>query len=442
MEQPTFIRLENTLADALYYKGSPIYKQLYFGGVQLLTNSDNPYVQRTYVKGGIDIPTWEIKVKDLCGNTVGDVTTLFEILNTFIDANGYSQLYWRLQPNTEDYGYQLVYLEIHTAADTFAYSSPFYWTEHESDRTVRVDYRMNDTDIMLSTQLQMFFKQDGDEHTLSNYTSVSTGKLINVTSQLMEFEYWQTAPIRIDLFRLIKKIFLNKERYFDYKFTSLKEAFDTPELTADENYAEQEILLAIDYDRIYDPEAESPTPPPPPVYEIVLESVNWIPIVEQVSYYFTLVGGFNANFLVLEVSEDNINFDLYNSTVSPAISPKTNLVPDAGFNDYWYRISYPVLGLVSNTVQLSERGLNIVSANRISSTEFDIEWQPENYVPEPDNELSFEFSSDSVKWARGLYDAGNVSPKRIATYVMTPEAKFFRIYDEENNIMSNTFELI
>lgn len=442
MKQPTFIRIEDTYEKALTYKGSPQMEQdiLSFFGVQLLPNQQAPYIQRTYCTAGVEIESYIVRVKDFCGNTIADITNSFAIVRTFNDPDtGLPQIEWQLGFIPIDAGYRLIYLEIEVGLDTYYYTSPFVISDAHGDFTSRIDYRNNNSETMLSTQLIFYFKQEDDEMEVEIYTTVNTGRIRNNFVRNTPIEIWNTGVIDIRLFRLIKNIFLNQYVYVDFQRTMLKEAFETPKLQAAENFAEQEIILARNEDDIYNPDLV-PIPPLPPVYEIILNSVIWSGFGTQLaSYDFELIGGFNANFLILEVSEDNINFDLYNETVSPAISPKDNFVPDAALYDYWYRISYPPLGLVSNTVQLTPRGLQIIGANRISSTEYDIIWQPENYVPT--NQIEFTYSNDNAIWRRASYSDGNELTKRITTALMSPEPGYFKIQDAKEGIISNTFEL-
>jgi hypothetical protein len=441
MKQPTFIRIEDTYEKALTYKGSPQMEQdlLSFFGVQLLPNQSVPYIQRTYCNVGVEIESYIVRIKDFCGNTLEDITNSFEIVRTFNDPDtGLPQIEWQLSNIPVDTGYKLIYLEIEVGLDTYYYTSPFVISDVQADFTNRIDYRNNNSETMLSTQLILYFKQEDDEMEVEVYTTVNTGRIRNNFVRNSPFEIWNTGWIDIKLFRLIKNIFLNQYVYVDFQRTMLKEAFETPKLQMDENFAEQELKLVRNEDELYNPDSV-PTPPPPPVYEIVLQSVGWIPLLESVTYVFELLGGFNANYLILEVSNDNINFNLYNETVAPAVSPQMNNVPFANLNSYWYRISYPPLNLVSNTLQLTEPRLLIIGANRISSTEYDITWETENYVPV--NQIRFDYSNDNAIWRRGSYSDGNELTKRITTLLMSPEPTYFRIQDEKEGIISNTFEL-
>lgn len=442
MKQPTFIRIEDTYEKALTYKGSPQMEQdlLSFFGVQLLPNQSAPYIQRTYCNVGVEIESYIVRIKDFCGNILEDITNSFEIVRTFNDPDtGLPQIEWQLSNIPVDTGYKLIYLEIEVGLDTYYYTSPFVITDVEADFTNRIDYRNNSSETMLSTQLILYFKQEDDEMEVEVYTTVNTGRIRNNFVRNSPFEIWNTGWIDIKLFRLIKNIFLNQYVYVDFQRTMLKEAFETPKLQMDENFAEQEIKLVRNEDELYNPDLV-PTPPSPPVYEIILNNATWAgSTTNYVWYDFDLIGGFNANFLVLEVSDDNINFNLYNNTVSPAVSPKNNVVPDAPLFDYWYRISYPPLGLVSNTVQLSYRGLQIIGLNRISPVEYDVTWQPENYIPI--NQIEFNYSNDNLIWRRANYDDGNELTKRIITALMSPEPTYFRIQDQKEGIISNTFEL-
>lgn len=111
-----FIRLENSYDAALGFLGSPQEspETSRFGGIQLLLgNSDYPYIQRTNAINGFELETYEVRVKSICGTVDQDITSFFEIVDTFQDpVTGFNQIEWQLKGLIYDFGFTLVYLEI------------------------------------------------------------------------------------------------------------------------------------------------------------------------------------------------------------------------------------------------------------------------------------------------------------------------------------------
>lgn len=444
MKQPVFIRLENSLAKAKEYKNSPQMEYFSFEGVQLIPNNPYPYIQRTYAREGISISTYEVKVKSVdCNEELGDITDYFEVISSFDDSDtGLNQVYWGISPEQPlDFGNTLVYLEILTAGDSYIYSSPFFYTETDSQFVTRIDYRDSETLPMSSIGLVMYYREQGEEMEIENYTRVTDGALRTNFVQMTEFEFWQIGVIDVNLYRLIKYALTRRFVFVDLQRTFVKEGFDTPRLQADENFAEQEIQLVRDENQMYDPNEEPITPIPPILTPEINLSLVTVFGMNQAVYNFTW-DDFDPSYLVLQVSTDNVNWNLYNDAFSPVVSPQTNsyIIYNLTTIDYLFRIIYPPLNVISNVVQLTQRTGSIVGGARISSTVYDLNWSV-NYPITIGNTLFWEFSNDSIKWAKADYIEGNVSPKRITTYPMSPEPRFFRFTDLRENIMSNVFEL-
>lgn len=444
MKQPVFIRLENSLAKAKEYKNSPQMEYFSFEGVQLIPNNPYPYIQRTYAREGISISTYEVKVKSVdCNEELGDITDYFEVISSFDDSDtGLNQVYWSISPEQPlDFGNTLVYLEILTAGDSYIYSSPFFYTETDSQFVARIDYRDSETLPMSSIGLVMYYREQGEEMEIENYTRVTDGALRTNFVQMTEFEFWQIGVIDVNLYRLIKYALTRRFVFVDLQRTFVKEGFDTPRLQADENFAEQEIQLVRDENQMYDPN-EVPIIPIPPVLppEITLFYVK-VSGVNKAEYTFTWEN-FDPSYLVLQVSTDNIDWSLYNDAFSPVLSPRENsyTISNLLTEGYYFRIIYPPLDVKSNFTQLQLSQGEIIGGTKISPTVYDLDWYV-NYPLSIGNTLFWEFSNDSVKWAKADYLEGNVSPKRITTYPMSPEPRFFRFTDLRENIMSNVFEL-
>jgi hypothetical protein len=441
MKQPVFIRLENTLAKAKEYNNGKQMEEYSFAGIQLLPNNEYPYIQRTYASEGIAISTFEVKVKSVdCNEVLGDITDYFSVVSSFNDSNtGLNQVYWKIEPEQPlDFGYTMVYLEILVAGNNYIYSSPFFYTEIQKEFVSRIDYRDNENLPMSSIDLVMYYKEPGDEMEVENYKKAN-GELRTNFVTITEYEFWQIGVVDVDLYRRIKYALTRRFAYVNLLRTFLKEGFDTPRMQALENFGEQEIQLTRLQDQVYDPNFVIPVPPPPPVDTPYIYLYVYPLTTESVNYLFT-IENFSPEYLIAQYSLDP---DDFSGGVSfyPVVSPETVYTGNINDNHYYFRLYYPPLNVYSNIAELEVKSLNITGVTRISPVEFSIEWNPVNYVPDASNALNFEFSNDGSKFGTGTYLAGNVSPKKITTYTMTPEPKYFRITDNINSIQSNIFEL-
>lgn len=347
---PIFIKIEDTFEKAMYFRdaGDYINSALYFGGIQLLPNSVNPYTQRTNVADGVELEDYNVLVKSMCGTTLEDITDYFTIKNNYQDDNGNAQIDWSLTNVPHDFGKELIYLEIQQLpAGTTYYTSPFMITADESEKVSRWDYGEELTE-MYSVGLNIWFKELGQVENLTSYTPVSTGTPLSF-SQVSYFEYWHTDPIYLLLFRLLTQIRTCEYVYVDFVRSQPYEPMETPRRAGGENFGETEVSMVRfendKYDPLYVPPV--PPPPPPPVYEIILNSVA-VTGINEVSFYFNYVN-FSPSFIEVQASLDGVNW--FGSTGSPA-SPRTLTVTNPVSNPYQYRVWYLPYELPSNVIQL------------------------------------------------------------------------------------------
>lgn len=347
---PIFIKIEDTFEKAMYFRdaGDYINSALYFGGIQLLPNSVNPYTQRTDVTDGVELEDYNVLVKSMCGITLEDVTDYFTIKNNYQDDNGTAQIDWSLTNIPYDFGKELIYLEIQQLpAGTTYYTSPFMITADEAEKVSRWDYGEDLTE-MYSVGLNVWFKELGQVENLTSYTPVSTGTPLSF-SQVSYFEYWHTDPIYLLLFRLFTQIRTCEYVYVDLVRSQPYEPMETPRRAGGENFGETEVSMVRfendKYDPLYVPPV--PPPPPPPVYEIILNSVA-VTGINEVSFDFSYVN-FSPSFIEVQASLDGVNW--FGATGSPA-SPRTLIVPNPVTNPYKYRVWYQPYELPSNIIQL------------------------------------------------------------------------------------------
>lgn len=441
MQLPTFIRLENSLTEALKYYNSPQMRQYSFAGVHLLPNHPYKYIQRTYAPDGIEIEDYLVILRDLCGNELADLTPYFEVIRNFNDPDtGLPQLEWSLNAVDFDAGYQLVYLEINMGANGFVYSSPFMLTADRGEYTSRWDYRNKVTDTMLSTGLQLYFRQKKSTQELSNYNPINTGVPYTATSRLLKNERWNSDVVEINIIEEFKAIFLCREVYslpanFDGKpiRTGLAEAIETPDLEADENFAEFEAIFGRNYAVTYDPDAENPIPPGPEPGNPSIFLVDARRVAGgMVRLVFTYVN-FTPTELTYQYSFDAVNWVNYTSSPS---SPKDIASPE-GAN--FYRIYHYGTGVTSNVKQLLSLSIVVNNVVNIGVRQFSVGYTINGFEVPPGELLEFQSSNDGTLWNKVITTYDNANPKDIEVIPASPDMDRIRI--KYKDITSNIFML-
>lgn len=440
---PTFIRLENSLEAALSYHASAQMEIFSYAGVQLLPNQQYPYKQQSSAPGGIEIESYEAMLCDAsCHTELWNFDDYFSIVNNFNDENGIPQVIWSLNHVDYDAGYRPVYLKIKTGANSYIYSSRFYMTAYRSKLTSRWDYG-NDASITntLAIQLQIYKRQQKSEQAITNYTPVSSGYEFTATTKLMPFERWNTNTIDVLVLEELKKIFLCNYRYCDFQAASLKEAIETPDLEAEENFAETELQLIRNPYYSFNPNFIPVVPPVQPLADIALEEIIYTS--DKLVRYIYTIENLSPSLLIFQWSTDQVNWEQYQSAV---IDGDTNAVVHQAYtNNYYYRIYDPESGLYSNVIQIALPGITI---NNITSPQnafvqtgnnYSIYYTLNNFTASQD--LSFEASVNGITWEPLYYNTGNQNPKAVSTPTSSQQYTKFRIrYNGLEGILSNVFE--
>lgn len=417
-----------------------------FRGVRLLPNEENAYIQRTDVYNGINFDALTIEALTPCGTVVADLTENFEQIQSFDDPEtGFTQIYWGLK-NLPDLGNQLIYLRITNGADGYAYSTPFavYGLENENDvPPYRFDYRDEDTDVMQSIGLELYYYRDAEIFEQESYDTVGGDSRIVLNSKLLEYEICRSAILDYKLLREFKRMMCFSEKYCDYEAVTLIGDIESRDLTADENFTQYEVGLLRDSGNIYDPNFVPPVPPIPPVTQtIVLQKVVGTTPTD-VTYTF-VVNGFTPNYLTYQYSLDGTNW--IDGTGSPT-SPFSRTVPNYTTKNYYYRITArPAFEVDSNVVQLSPASITLNQVYSLdpafnsSGNRYLYDFQLNNFTPT--SQLSFDISPDNVFWILGastFYQPGNESPKLLKTGQSGVQMKYFRIRYTPLNLTSNVY---
>lgn len=443
MQQPVFIRLENTFEAAMEYRNSPQMDFYHFAGVQLLPNNELPYIQRTYANGGIELEDYTVWITSSCGTRLQDITTGFEILSNFDDPNtGTPQLEWQLVNVPFDAGMQLVYLEIEQGANDTKYSSPFYLTNDESQFTERLDYGTDLLPKLYSTQLNIWFKQKKKLVEQETYDTVNTGNRTAVYTKAINYEAWNTNIIDYEVINLLLDVFKNKYVYVGLERTVMFEPFEIPDLEGFENFAEQQLFLCRDNSDKYDPLYIPPTPPTPPVDPPFINLIRVDSINDKiVSYVFTF-GNFEPTYLTLQWSLDEIEWF---SNTGGITSPREIQVLSNRTTAYKYRIYHEGTDTYSNVVSIAPPSITITNITSLQSSFiqngniYKMFYTLNGFgAGQP---LSFEASFDGGStWWPLSYSSGYQNPKTVTTPSSGLEFTKFRVLYNPMGIISNTFD--
>lgn len=441
-----FIRLENSLEKAKFYRYSPVENthNMLISGIQLLPNNALPYIQRTFNKEGIELEDFTVFIIDTCGKELADITGSFTVLNAFQDKNGKPQIDWKLENVNFDAGAELVMLKINQGFNTVYYSSYFKLTQEDSVYTSRWDYKNTPNGQMLSTQLGFYFRQLNPQTNVETYTTLSEGKIMNQGVVYSEIERWQSRLIDKNFFPLFIKMFTSRFVYCDLLRCGIPEAIEAPELSDVENFYETSFSITRDSDDTYDPLyiPYVPPVPAPPVQAIILDSLRSLNN-RDVEYTFH-TENFEPEYLTLQYAVDRMGPWQGSNTGSPS-SPRINSVPGHLDSNFFFRIYHQGTGLASNVVELQSRKIEILSISATpnyfnsSGNTYAINFVVTGYtVP---GQLSFEAATQLGSFIDLSYSPGNESPKTVITPFSTSEFTRFRIRDLNTGITSNTFNI-
>lgn len=442
-----FIRIEHTIEAAKFYRYSPIENpdMLYINGIQLLPNNPLPYIQRTNNPEGIEIEDFTVSVIDLCGNELADITDSFDIVTVFQDENGIPQVEWSLTNVDYDAGGELVLLKITQGANDVMYTSYFRLTNEGSEYTSRWDYRNNGSDTMLSTQLNVWYRQSKSTFNSTNYNSIVDGGLISANTTLSKYERWLTSIVDRNVFELFKELFTVRFLYVEFLRAIKNEDFETPDIDDIENYFETEFTISRNPKDVYDPLYVPIVPPVPvpPTQLIILDSVQSLNNTHvQYNFHFE---NFNPNYVSLQYSTEPDTGWGGTNTGAPT-SPRINTVPNHRTESLYYRVYYDALDIASNVLQLPVRAINITGITATpnyfneSGNAYTITFDIVGYFVS--GLLRFEASKDTIVWTKMNYIEGNENPKTINTPFSLGEFRFFRIRDTTEGITSNIYTII
>lgn len=427
-----FIRIENDFNKAMYYrKGARMQNQfLTFKGIQLLPNQEAPYIQITSVPEGIELEDVTVTVMSMCGTELQDITSYFELIDTFQDENGVNQVVWGLTNVPYDFGQQHIYLQIVNGANDYYYTSPFVLTADGEEFTSRWDYYnpLYETYVQ-SVGLNLYYEEDADLHEVVTYDSISLGRRRAVTSKLIDYEIWESGILDYQVFRMFKNMMRSTHVYCNFVRAGFFEAFETQRPAGDSNLSQNEIKLTLDYKDVYDPFYTPPAPEPPPPTE---QSITLTEVVslgnKEVKYTFTYEG-FTPNGFIYQYSLDS---ETWTDVAGSIGSPHVIIIGDAtDVNSYYYRILYEPLGIYSNIVQVLPASLtinNITSPDSVfnpSGNTYNIFYTIQGF--QANLNIQVQASTNGTTWINITGSTQNTNPKVVNTPVSGSEFTKFRL---------------
>jgi hypothetical protein len=352
MADINFIEFYGTLDEALTERTSPQINLYEVRGIHLLPNNIYPYIQTTNVSSGIELEDWSAYIVNTWDSSETDITSYFTIENVFTDDNGNAQFTWSLTNVPFDFGNKMVYLKVsQTIGETF-YSNMFQFTENNSEKTIRIDYRSNGQDVMQSIQLKMWYWQTLKNQELSTYYETSTRNTVTNVVKSQTYEKWLTNSISNSLFLKISDVFEYKYVYINLLRCNLFENIEIKEHSGTQNYASNTLNISFNKSEVYNPLTANIPVVDPLVPTITLNSiiVNGINAIYDFSYE-----NFVPTYLVFEYSQDQVT---WTSNTSGIISKKT--IPFSGTGTWYFRINHPLA--ISNVITL-DLGSEVIANN-------------------------------------------------------------------------------
>lgn len=265
-----FINFYIDLDTALSTTESPITRHFVFGGVQLIPGSTNPYTQFTETPEGVELEDWEVFAVDLKTSQKTDISDKFAVFGNFTDTNGFPQIIWTLT-DLPDLGGGFVYLEVNQTFGATYYTNTFKVTSLNSEFTARFDYKNKLTDYWQSIQLNTWYRQDLNRDELTTYYEVSTNNTVTTAIKKTIIEKWFTGILSNDTLVKMRDMLNSTYKYVNLTRFHLYEAFEIPELSQNQNFAQQNYLISLNKN------------------DILTENVNEMSILTDIELIFAIL---------------------------------------------------------------------------------------------------------------------------------------------------------
>lgn len=240
-----FINFYTTLNEAVSSIESPITTHFMFKGIQLMPGSTNPYTQFTETSTGVELEDWEVFAVNLITSERTDISDKFSVFGNFTDSKGMPQIMWTLT-DLPDFGNSYIYLEVNQSFGATYYTNPFEITAKGAELTARYDYRNKLTDYWQSIQIVTWYRQDLNRDEISSYYQISTNNTVSPTIKKSLIQKWFTGIVSNNMMVKYRELFITTYVYVDLQRFYLFEAFEIPELSQRQNFAQQDYLITLD----------------------------------------------------------------------------------------------------------------------------------------------------------------------------------------------------
>jgi len=237
------INLYKSLAEAMTFKNSQLNNAFNFDGVQLLPHNPNKYIQVTNTPGGINLEDWTVKVMSLCGDELGDITESFLVESLTNSDNGNPQFIWSLKNIAQDFGWELIYLQITQAVGETFYSQPFKITSIYSEKTAQFNYKFRENDEIQSIGFTAWYCDEDLLQEQVVYYEESTQSWVTASIEQGEIEYWRTSKMMKTNLKHLKKILGLPFCYINGVRASIKDVPEIPQKKSRENFAEMSFTI-------------------------------------------------------------------------------------------------------------------------------------------------------------------------------------------------------
>lgn len=245
------INIYKSLEEALYFRNSWMNTQFIFSGIQLLPNNLNKYIQVTNTPGGINLEDWVVKVFSICGKELGDITPSFMVESLTNSDNGNPQFIWSLTNIPQDFGWNLIYLEITQSLGEKFYTNPFKITSIDSEKTAFIAYKFKKSETFQTIQFATWYREKGFPQELTTYYQESAKSTVSSQIKYDNIEWWSTENMNRDLLIRLKGVLALPYVYVDLVRSNYYEAPELEWSTARQNFAKMDYYLVRHENDVY-----------------------------------------------------------------------------------------------------------------------------------------------------------------------------------------------
>lgn len=251
----SFLRLKESIIDALNTGDSPVSTHIYQSCIQLLP--DRQYLQLTNVNGGVALGSnFECFVVDCQNNILADVTDNI-FLEEFIDLQGQTQLAIEIINLGVDFYNTTVLLRFDKlASDYKLWTNPINITAYQQHQTSYFEYK-NYNDYLgipytasqkwQSISVRTYFDIPIDESETQDYYQVSNGNTISARALIKEFERYQIDYIDTFTFRRLNALLKHDLIYVDEIRVTNKTSVSSEDREGDSNWFATNFTIAKNY---------------------------------------------------------------------------------------------------------------------------------------------------------------------------------------------------